>query len=208
MRYLSYMAFMSPRIVNFTVNVGHDPKPRSLSAGVPSEPSPSPRCGHVLPATACTHESPAVRWSPLAGLGRTARPRPHPSCSTPCPRAPTLLLAPHAPYRPPPTGPAPPPAEAPCTQPERPKPEVAVRDSRPPWSTLSVRIFFQNFGPGINEAPPDEAKVVDSGGDASRLQKQESRLQRKMSGRLISLPENNFISIGHRRTRGNGGCEG
>jgi len=34
-----------------------------------------------------------------------------------------------------------------------------------------VRIFFQNFGPGINEAPPDEAKVVDSGGDAGRLQK-------------------------------------
>jgi len=26
------------------------PKPGAQSAGVPAEPSPSPRCGHVLPA--------------------------------------------------------------------------------------------------------------------------------------------------------------
>ena len=52
---------MSPNIVNFTVNVGHDPKPRSLSAGVPSEPSPSARRGHVGPAAPGTDESPVLR---------------------------------------------------------------------------------------------------------------------------------------------------
>ena len=34
---------------------------RAQSAGVPSESSPSARRGHVGPAAACTHESPALR---------------------------------------------------------------------------------------------------------------------------------------------------
>jgi hypothetical protein len=51
------MAFMSPRIVNFYPSMSdmmvRRPKPRTQSAGVPSEPSPSARRGHVLPAAAC-----------------------------------------------------------------------------------------------------------------------------------------------------------
>ena len=71
---------MSPRIVNFTVNVGHDPKPRTQSAGVPSEPSPSPRRGHVLPAAPGTYESPVLR--------RLAVPWPYPASCPPASGAP------------------------------------------------------------------------------------------------------------------------
>ena len=59
------MAFMSHRIVNFYPSMSNmmvrRPKPRTQSAGVPAEPSPSARRGHVLPAAPGTDESPALR---------------------------------------------------------------------------------------------------------------------------------------------------
>ena len=58
---------MSPRIVNFYPSMSdmmvRRPKPRTQSAGVPSEPSPSARRGHVGPAAACT-DGPATQSTP------------------------------------------------------------------------------------------------------------------------------------------------
>ena len=73
------MAFISPQIVNFYPSMSdmmvRRPKSRTQSAGVPSEPSPSARRGHVLPAAPGTDESPALRrlavpWPPILPFAR------------------------------------------------------------------------------------------------------------------------------------------